>query len=427
MNPGSRYVKLLKGRQPNLNNGTVTGGLAHALTQGMRGYAARKADEEDRQKAQQRQQAMTEVLEGMNRKSLTSDGPVAAGNAPFENPGRMAQLLGDPATAPFVMRMVDDALKPPAERFETEFNEQGLPVAQVSSTSGRRLPVPGDPYAPKPPPAGWQRTEDGGMAPIPGGPADPAYRAAIAPPLSPRDQVFASLTPDQQVQAILKPNTQVNMGAQETEEKKAYGKSLVARYDAIQEAADAATQQRALLQQARAINDNPTGVSGMPLPGALKQKAGNAIAAFGIDPASVPGFENISSGQQFNGVMQNIVLSQMQAQKGPQTENDAKRIEQTVASLGNTPRAREFLLDSAMAVNDMKILKRNFWNRFRQEKGTFDGADTAWQKTFGNAGMVRKHPKTKQVLFLPEFMDTVKRENPDATTSQILELWGSYE
>lgn len=124
MNPGSRYVKLLNGRQPNLNNGTVAGGLAHALTQGMRGYAARKAEDAEQQKVEQRQQAITEVLEGMNRQKLTSDGPTQpSAGAPFENPGRMAQLLGDPATAPFVMRMVDDAMKPPAERkSETDVN-----------------------------------------------------------------------------------------------------------------------------------------------------------------------------------------------------------------------------------------------------------------------------------------------------------------
>lgn len=126
MNPGSRYVRLLedtKGQR--LNNGTVAGGLAHALTQGMRGYAARKAEDAEQQKVEQRQQAITEVLEGMNRQKLTRDGPTqqAADNAPFENPGRMAQLLGDPTTAPFVMRMVDDAMKPPAERkSETDVN-----------------------------------------------------------------------------------------------------------------------------------------------------------------------------------------------------------------------------------------------------------------------------------------------------------------
>lgn len=118
MNPGSRYVQLLKPQRQNLNNGTVYGGLAHALTEGMRGYAARKADEEQKQAAAQREQALTDVLAGMNGGSLTSEGPTqdAAGNARFSNPGRLARLLGDPQTAPFAMRMVEDALKPAPER-----------------------------------------------------------------------------------------------------------------------------------------------------------------------------------------------------------------------------------------------------------------------------------------------------------------------
>ena len=118
-NPGSRYVRLLESTKgQNLNNGTVAGGLAHALTQGLRGYASRKADEEEQEKARQKQQAITDVLSGMNGGSLTSEGPTqeAAANARIQDPGRLAALIGDPSTAPFAMRIVEDAMKPAPER-----------------------------------------------------------------------------------------------------------------------------------------------------------------------------------------------------------------------------------------------------------------------------------------------------------------------
>ena len=101
-NPGSKYVRLLadtKGQR--LNNGTVAGGLAHALTQGMRGYAARKADEEEKQKAEQREQAMADTLAAMNGPALTSEGPTqdAASRARFEAPGRDCADAERPADA----------------------------------------------------------------------------------------------------------------------------------------------------------------------------------------------------------------------------------------------------------------------------------------------------------------------------------------
>ena len=184
MNPGSRYVRLLdntKGQR--LNNGTVAGGLAHALTQGMRGYASRKADEEEQQKAQQREQAMADTLAAMNGPALTSEGPTqdAASRARFEAPGRIAQMLNDPQTRDFGMMVVNRGLAPAPERYEDVLDEQGRVIGQRSNTSGRMAPVPANPYAPKPPPAGWQRTESGGMVPIPGGPADPGYITSIRP------------------------------------------------------------------------------------------------------------------------------------------------------------------------------------------------------------------------------------------------------
>lgn len=150
-NPGSRYVRLLdstKGK--NLNNGTVAGGLAHALTQGLRGYAVAKADEEERQKSQQREQAMTDALASMN--DLTGEGPTqdAASRARFEAPGRIAQMLNHPQSRDLGMMMVNRGLAPPPERYEPVTDEQGRTIGQRSSVSGKVDPFPKNPYAQDP-------------------------------------------------------------------------------------------------------------------------------------------------------------------------------------------------------------------------------------------------------------------------------------
>ena len=366
-----------------------------------------------RKKAEQNRSALADALAGLNGGALTGEGPTtdAAGRAPIGDPQLLARLLSDPNTAGVGQALLGRALQPAPERYEPVMGPQGRPIGQRSSVTGKVEPYPKNPYAEKPPTPTSAMLEYG-MA------KEQGYPGSF-----------------QQYQIDMKragaSNTTVNnklpSNVQETEEAKKYGADLVSQWTGIREAAENAQAQRAMLRQAQIINDNPTGKEGFPMAGLLKQKAGNAIAAFGIDPATVPGFKAISSGQQFNGVMQNIVLTQMQAQKGPQTENDAKRIEQTVASLGNTPQAREFLLESAMAVNDMKILKRDFWQRYKNETGSFNGAGTAWRDSLGGAGMVRKHPKTGEVLFLPAFLEAVRAENPDATTEKMLALWGSYE
>jgi len=368
-----------------------------------------------RKKAEQNRSALADALAGLNGGALTGEGPTtdAAGRAPIGDPQLLARLLSDPNTAGVGQALLGRALQPAPERYEPVMGPQGRPIGQRSSVTGKVEPYPKNPYAEKPPTPTSAMLEYG-MA------KEQGYPGSF-----------------QQYQIDMKragaSNTTVNnklpSNVQETEEAKKYGADLVSQWTGIREAAENAQAQRAMLRQAQIINDNPTGKEGFPMAGLLKQKAGNAIAAFGIDPATVPGFESISSGQQFNGVMQNIVLTQMQAQKGPQTENDAKRIEQTVASLGNTPQAREFLLESAMAVNDMKILKRDFWQRYKNETGSFNGAGTAWRDSLGGAGMVRKHPKHGFIMFLPEWFSE-NRAHPDnagKTDAEILKVWKSYE
>ncbi len=68
--------------------------------------------------------------------------------------------------------------------------------------------------------------------------------------------------------------------------------------------------------------------------------------------------------QVFNSQAKEVVLQKQLAQKGPQTESDAKRIEETGASLGNTPAANKFILDVAMAQNDRDIAYYNFLDSY---------------------------------------------------------------
>lgn len=118
-NPGSRYVRLLQQTKgQNLNNGTVAGGLAHALTQGLRGYASRKADEEEHEKARQREQQIAGYLTGVNRRAMGNDGPTqeAAARAPIPDPAGLASMFADRNMAPFAAAEYGRMMAPAPER-----------------------------------------------------------------------------------------------------------------------------------------------------------------------------------------------------------------------------------------------------------------------------------------------------------------------
>lgn len=364
-------------------------GLGTALRLGGAGLAAYGQHQKQKQQKSALAAALGQILPASAEVQGMAADPLAGGGAQTQatNPQAesLATMLSNPATAPLAQAMLGKALNPPKpEAFTLKPGEQrfrdGEVIAQV-------------PAVPKPPKE-----------------------------LSPRDAAFAALTPEQQRQVLLKPAVSVNNPASvlETEEAKAFGKQLVSTFGTIQESANAARSQRGFIDQARTLADDN-------LHGALKQKAGNVLVAMGINADSIPGFESISNGQQFNGVIQNAVLAKMQAQKGPQTENDAARIQKTVASLGNTPEARNFLLDSAAAMAEMDILREQHWRQHREKTGSFKGAASAWDSGIGGKRLVGRNTKSGRVVFLPQFVEDVARENPDASIEQILELWDSYE
>jgi len=215
-----------------------------------------------------------------------------------------------------------------------------------------------------------------------------------------------------------KPSTTVNM-QQEKEEKKAYGKSLVATYDEIAARGASAETQRQQIGMGRAFVRD-----GSEVPSVLQQTAGNAAVAMGFD-VSGPGFKeivgNISSGQGFEATMENLVLSKMQAQKGPQTEGDTKRIKATIASLRNTPEARDFLLRASDALAQADVMKADFWRKWRagRGKGSFEGAALAWREFRKKVPFMGVSPTTKKHVFFAEFADA----NRDKPFDQIIAAW----
>lgn len=213
------------------------------------------------------------------------------------------------------------------------------------------------------------------------------------------------------------PQTNINMGTQEKEEGKAYGRLLVEREGKVYEAGDMAQKTIANLGMARQIAANP-----QALPADMANVAGTVAQSFGIPLPK--GFESsVTSGQAFEGLMGNILAEKLAAQKGPQTDKDADRMEKTLATLKNTPKAKIFLLDSARALHSRDIEKAQFFREWRANKGTITGAELSWQKTMGKVPLFGVNPNSNLPVFYDEFRARMKQANPGATSKEIREFW----
>lgn len=86
----------------------------------------------------------------------------------------------------------------------------------------------------------------------------------------------------------------------------------------------------------------------------------------------------VANAQKFQSDAKDLVLTKQLAQKGPQTESDAKRLEQTMPQLGNVRDANEYIARFAMAQNNY-IQKKAEFVSIKIEQGIPPGqAEREW-------------------------------------------------
>ena len=183
-------------------------------------------------------------------------------------------------------------------------------------------------------------------------------------------------------------STTVVMPPQEKAEKGARGNLLVEQYKGISDAAKLAGRTLPALEtQERVLNSGfKTGFS------TEVQKAGaSVLSALGVPEAT----QYATNAEKFLSATQQAVLQKQLEQKGTQTKNDADRIEQTGAQLGNTPDANKFILSVAKAQLKRDIEQRNFYNAWWKKNDTYDGAEDAWFSGEGNKSLFDR-PELKQ-------------------------------
>lgn len=117
----------------------------------------------------------------------------------------------------------------------------------------------------------------------------------------------------------------------------------------------------------------------------VQRVAGYLKAAGMLTPEAAAGVTQLS---QLRGLMSASVLEDQLAQKGPQTEADAKRMTETISAMGDKE-ATQFLVSAKKAQNQRNVEYYQFLDKYRAKTGSLDGADNEWAATRGKESIYR--------------------------------------
>jgi hypothetical protein len=194
------------------------------------------------------------------------------------------------------------------------------------------------------------------------------FRAAQAMPEEERTAFYAA-------KQAGRPSTTVNVDQRgEQAETVARGKGYVEHETAVRNAAAAARRSLTGIESAQDVLNKgfETGFGTETI-----AKGASVLAALGVDKAK----DFATNSQKFLQAATERVLAAQLEQKGVQTNQDAQRIEQTGARMGNTKAANEFILDVARVQAERAIAQDKFyrdWLRDPANKKSLAGAEDAW-------------------------------------------------
>ncbi len=141
----------------------------------------------------------------------------------------------------------------------------------------------------------------------------------------------------------------------------------------------------------------------------------SVLAALGVQNAE----KFATDTQTFQSNAINGVLQKQLEQKGPQTESDAKRIEQVGAQLGKTKQANEFILATAKEQLKRDIEQRNFYDRWYKTNKTYDGAEDAWFAGEGGKSLFDR-PSLKKYAISASAASQIPGQRPVAPAANVV-------
>ena len=211
-----------------------------------------------------------------------------------------------------------------------------------------------------------------------------------ARPMTPEERVRYNVKPDQIAYVDRKgephfpgsgaTNVRVGLEPQEKAERSKRGELLARQYEKIYDTAERSRRQLGSIDvQQRILDDGFKTGWGT----GAKKAAASVLSALGVPEAE----KYATSAQTFLAASREMVNDRMQEQKGTQTENDRKVIEEIYPQLGNTVEANRFILAVARAQANRDIEERKFYDKWWRDKKTYDRASDAWLEGEGSKSL----------------------------------------
>ena len=245
-----------------------------------------------------------------------------------------------------------------------------------------------------------------------------ATQARVAEQKAQRDRVpmsvqefeaFNRMTPDQQAaftafRASQRPTTTVTttVSPGEKAEETERGKMFVAQQKDVGNAATAARKSLVGIQSAQDVLNRGFDTGFLT---ETKAKAASVLAGLGVADAE----KYATEAEKFLQAATERVLAAQLDQKGVQTNQDAQRIEQAGARMGNTKAANEFILDVARAQAERAIAHDKFyrdWLSDPKNNNSLRGAEDAWLESEGNKSIFESPRLKKYGVLAAERMQT---------------------
>lgn len=207
--------------------------------------------------------------------------------------------------------------------------------------------------------------------------------------------------------------TNINMPVDKAADQ-AFGKAEGEAYSAIlqrgQDAMDKA-------QSIRALQQNPA------ITGPTRDVRATAAAFFkdvGV-PVSEDTVKQIGNLGQYKATLSQLVLTEQLKQKGPQTESDAKRIQETFGKTTNAGEANKLILDYQLALAEREAVLASVAEEYRAKSGKIDGYRKAVAEYVRATPLAAKNPKSGQLVFWNQFLAEMTKQG--MSEERALTMW----
>lgn len=140
-------------------------------------------------------------------------------------------------------------------------------------------------------------------------------------------------------------------------------------------------------------------------------------------PIAQSKIDQIADLDQYKGVLSQSVLSEQLKQSGPQTENDAKRIEATLGNTKNINEANQLILKYQLALAERETLLADKAEEFRESTGKIDGWRKGLRQYVRETPLAANNPKSGRLVFWNEYLESMREQNPEASDEEIMQSW----